>query len=507
MRVSRRLAVIFAVAGVTATCASAPAIADTGAATGFSFSQVPSTLNFDYLNRTITLTGTLSDTAGSPTTPLPNEPVTITEQVAGTGTAQDVATATTDSSGNFTVTLTNQSAGGVFEAVFAGDSSSAYAATTSSPVTVTPYPSNVGLTYSVTPQNPVPVGGTVTYSGTVYVPANDQGGTNPQTPIAGANVYAITGGGTYTSTSPHAVTDQDGKFSISLKPAKTADYWLEIVSNASSTYSLYSSDTLHATPEITVMNPGKPEYWLATQAGNVYGFNATGNGPLPGPAAPGSAIEGIAVDQATNGYWMATSNGNVYNYNAPWHGSAAGKAPVGTVDGIAADPKTGGYWLVTSAGNVYNYDAPWYGSMAGKKLPSPVTGIAAVGNGYVLVTAAGNVYNFNTPWHGSAAGKKFTGSVIGVAGDAKTGGYWLATGGGNVLNYDAPWRGSEAGATGVEITGIAADSSTQGYWLAGIGGDIYNFDAPSYGSGAGNPYYGPDPDQRTNPAIAIASSS
>jgi hypothetical protein len=62
----------------------------------------------------------------------------------------------------------------------------------------------------------VTTGSPVTFSGTVFVPADDGGGTNPKTPIVGATVYVYSGG-EYTATSPHTTTGKNGTFSVSVK--------------------------------------------------------------------------------------------------------------------------------------------------------------------------------------------------------------------------------------------------------------------------------------------------
>ena len=168
--------------------------------------------------------------------------------MAGTGAA-GVGSATTDANGNFTVTLTDQARrrdlrGGLSP----GDTANGndYAATTSLPVKVQPeFPSDVDVAYTKPPKSPVKAGGTVKFAGTVYVPADDQGGTNPQTPIVGANVYVFTAS-EYTSTSPHAVTNAKGKFSISVKPSATTTYTTEVVSSVPLPYSLYVSETILA---------------------------------------------------------------------------------------------------------------------------------------------------------------------------------------------------------------------------------------------------------------------
>ncbi len=254
MRASGKLAVVLVLAGLAGTCAAAPAFADTGVSTGFGFGQIEPAYN--YTNQTIMLSGTLWNTAVTPNTTLADEPVIITEQVAGTGPAQDVGSATTDAGGNFTVTLTDQPVGGIFEAVFAGDTSNGndYAGTTSSPVTVVPtWPSDVDVDYTATP-NPVAAGSTVTFSGTVYVPADDYGGTNPETPIAGANVYVFTGS-EYTSTSPHTTTATDGKFSVSVKPTATSTYSVEVIASEPWPYCPYVYETRVDPTTVTVVNP------------------------------------------------------------------------------------------------------------------------------------------------------------------------------------------------------------------------------------------------------------
>jgi hypothetical protein len=256
MRTLRKFVVAFVVVGVVGAGAATPAVADTAVTTGFGFGQVNQGF-YNYTDQTITLSGTLWDTAVTPNTTIANEPVTVTEQVAGTGPAIDVGSATTDASGNFTVTLTDQPVGGIFEAVFAGDTANGndYAATTSRSVKVTPeLYSDVDLTYTAPPQTPVTSGESVVFSGTVYVPADDHSGTNPQTPIAGANVYVYSGS-EYTSDSPHAVTDANGQFSITVNPSATTTYTTEVVASEPWPYCLYVYDTILSPTTITVVNP------------------------------------------------------------------------------------------------------------------------------------------------------------------------------------------------------------------------------------------------------------
>lgn len=246
----------FVVVGMAGAGAATPAFADTAASTGFGFGQVNRGF-YNYTDQTITLSGTLWDTAVTPNATIANEPVTVTEQVAGTGTAKDVGSATTDASGNFTVTLTDQPVGGIFEAVFADDTANGndYAATTSLPVKVKPeLYSDVDLVYTAPPKSPAHRGEAVKFSGKVYVPADDRGGTNPQTPIVGANVYVFTGS-EYTSASPHAVTNAKGEFRISVKPSATTTYTTEVIASEPWPYCLYVYETIVGQTTITVVNP------------------------------------------------------------------------------------------------------------------------------------------------------------------------------------------------------------------------------------------------------------
>jgi hypothetical protein len=106
----------------------------------------------------------------------------------------------------------------------------------------------------VSPKSTVTAGGTVTFSGTAFVPADDQGGANPKTPIVGANVYVYSGG-VYTAASPHTTTNANGAFSVTFKPTATADYNVEIVANEPWPYCTYTYETILAYTTITVLNP------------------------------------------------------------------------------------------------------------------------------------------------------------------------------------------------------------------------------------------------------------
>ena len=94
----------------------------------------------------------------------------------------------------------------------------------------------------------------MTFSGTAFVPADDENGTNPKTPIVGANVYVYSTGEP-TATSPHATTDENGAFSISVKPTATTVYHVAVISTAPYPYSLYVSNAVLNNTTITVVNP------------------------------------------------------------------------------------------------------------------------------------------------------------------------------------------------------------------------------------------------------------
>ena len=256
MRTWRKLAVVLVVAGMAGACAAVPASADTAAPTAFGFRQVNQGL-YNYTDQTITLSGALWDVAVTPNTAIAGEPVTVTEQVAGTGSVKDVGSAMTGADGSFTITLTDQPVGGIFRAVFGGDTSNGndYAATTSPPLEVAPeFPSDVDADYTANPKSPVTTGSTVTFSGTVFVPADDGGGTNPKTPIVGAHVYVFSGSA-YTATSAHATTGKNGTFSVSVKPTATTAYNVEVVANEPFPYSLYVYGSGFEETTITVRNP------------------------------------------------------------------------------------------------------------------------------------------------------------------------------------------------------------------------------------------------------------
>jgi hypothetical protein len=193
------------------------------------------------------------------------------------------------------------------------------------------------------------------------------------------------------------------------------------------------------------------------------------------------------------GYYVGTQAGDVYHFDAPSRGSLATshQKPAAPLVGTVVPPTRKGYYLPSSAGNIYNFGVPFYGSLAtsGIKPPSPVVGLGAYrGTGYYLATSGGDVYNYGkAPFDGSpqSSGITLSAPVSGIAVDPK-GGYWLAERDGGVLNFGAPSFGSELGKKlPAPVVAIAAEPNGDGYLLVTAKGNVYNFGhAPTYGSPA-----------------------
>ena len=206
-----------------------------------------------------------------------------------------------------------------------------------------------------------------------------------------------------------------------------------------------------------------------------------------------------AIQDAGSGYDLLRANGGVDNFGAPWHGSLAGRMPIGAgVDGVglANEPTTGGYWILSSDGGVSNFDAPWFGSPRASGGPgantvaNPAVAIAAghQGVGYDVLRGNGGVDNFHTPWHGSLAGRLPAGTVaLGLAGDSATGGYWILTSDGGVSNFDAPWFGSPRASGTASLTNpvVAIAAEGGGYAVLFAGGGVETFGVAWAGSLAG----------------------
>jgi hypothetical protein len=263
---------------------------------------------------------------------------------------------------------------------------------------------------------------------------------------------------------------------ISGIPSKSGTYDLGIKVSDSDT----PRETVAAELSLDVAANTGPGYWLATEAGVVYGFGSAVS--LGSVKSPSGAVVGIAAaapasaSAVSGGYWAVTSKGSVY---------AFGKVKVighpskvaSPVTAVAAAPKGMGYWIVTSKGVVYSYgSAKSYGGE--KKAPSSaVVGIAAVpkGTGYWLVSKSGAVYGFGSAKsHGSV--KSPSSSVVGIAPDAAGTGYWVVTSKGVVYPFGSAKKyGGEKKAPSAAVVGIAVAPGGAGYWLAGAKGAIYGF--------------------------------
>jgi len=155
-------------------------------------------------------------------------------------------------------------------------------------------------------------------------------------------------------------------------------------------------------------------YWLTTDEGKIYNYNASHKGdasslPLTKP------IIGMGV-QNSSGYWLAASDGAIFAYSSPFYGSLPALGiSVNNIVGIAPRPQGDGYWLVGSDGGVFGFGAAgFHGSLPG--LGISVNNIVAIesnmaGNGYWMLGSDGGVFAFGgAPFRGSFGGSpdKFT---------------------------------------------------------------------------------------------------
>ncbi|MHB1885471.1 MAG: protease pro-enzyme activation domain-containing protein, partial [Acidimicrobiales bacterium] len=120
---------------------------------------------------------------------------------------------------------------------------------------------------------------------------------------------------------------------------------------------------------ITTLKSGSG-YFVASSDGAVAAFGPAPKGYSLNGKTLASPVVGIAADPATSGYWLVTERGKVYSFQAPSRGSLNPKRLASPGVGRAADPATSGYWLVTERGRVYGFHAPNRGSLNGKTLAS-----------------------------------------------------------------------------------------------------------------------------------------
>lgn len=197
---------------------AAPAAHATGTPTNIGFGVDASSPPLSLLSPTVTFSGALWNAQTN--APIPLEPVSITEQVAGTGPTLTVAATTTDTSGNFLVTTDRLTGGGVFTAQFAGDATNGYAASSSSPATVDATGSSTTVVLATAPKSVVPAGSSVTFAGKAYVSGN---GKQILVPGAKATLYRNA-----VATSVTVPVKANGTFSLSVKPTSKANWWVEV---------------------------------------------------------------------------------------------------------------------------------------------------------------------------------------------------------------------------------------------------------------------------------------
>ena len=134
------------------------------------------------------------------------------------------------------------------------------------------------------------------------------------------------------------------------------------------------SGRLDAAAAVTATKAG---YWMATQAGGVFGFgDASEMGALPGGTRP--PVVAMASTPSAGGYWLTDAAGGVFTFgDAPFVGSAGNLRLNRPIVGMAATPTGRGYWLVATDGGIFSFgEAPFFGSAAGRSA-SPVVSASA----------------------------------------------------------------------------------------------------------------------------------
>jgi cell wall-associated NlpC family hydrolase len=173
--------------------------------------------------------------------------------------------------------------------------------------------------------------------------------------------------------------------------------------------------------------PAQTNFWLATQAGSMYGFGVPSYGSPAGPL--NQPIVTVATTSDRHGYWMVASDGGVFTYgDAHYFGSTGNLRLNRPIVGMSATPDQGGYWLVASDGGVFSFgDAQFYGSTGNLVLNQPIVSMTSTpgGLGYWLVAADGGIFTFG----------------------------------------DAGFYGSTAGTTSEPIERLVSTSSGRGYWI------------------------------------------
>jgi hypothetical protein len=123
--------------------------------------------------------------------------------------------------------------------------------------------------------------------------------------------------------------------------------------------------------------------------------------------------------------------------------------------------------------------------------------------GYQMVAADGGLFSFGplANFYGSEGAAHLNAPIVGMARDSATGGYWLVGADGGVFSFHAPFYGS-MGSTHLNkpIVGIVAAPGGSGYWLVASDGGVFAF-------GPGAHFYGSMGSVNLNkPIVGIASA-
>ena len=192
-------------------------------------------------------------------------------------------------------------------------------------------------------------------------------------------------------------------------------------------------------------------YWLVASDGGIFAFGDAGFYGSTGGQALNQPIVGMAATPDGKGYWLVASDGGIFAFgDAAFYGST-GAAPLNQpIVGIAVTPDGKGYWLVASDGGIFAFgDAAFYGSTGGTPLNQPIVGMAATpdGAGYRMVATDGGTFAFgDAAFHGSTGGTPLNQPIVGVAATPDGAGDWLVVADGGIFAFgDAAFYGSTGG--------------------------------------------------------------
>ena len=159
------------------------------------------------------------------------------------------------------------------------------------------------------------------------------------------------------------------------------------------------TDPVLSAPAVSIASlPGGGGHWIATRAGEVFGFGGAGSyGSLVGRSL-NQPIVGMAETPTGRGYWLVAADGGIFAFgDAGFQGSTGAIRLNQPIVGMAPTSTSGGYWFVAADGGVFSFgDAPFLGSAGARALGAPVVGMAATrtGAGYRLLEADGGSIGF-----------------------------------------------------------------------------------------------------------------